>query len=277
MIKDIVSIIINLVKPQFFIIPILSLFVISACVKKPISDQTIAKPLPPINERLIGTVWVGSEMWEDIPIASATGTYTFTDTQIFYKGWRIDSLYVTDFYDYVLDYTLKDNDIIEYHHGMYNIWRNTIQISNDGKTLIEKSYFPDDYLVILDGRDKFSNFYEYIRYPYSAELRDMDYTKDLQLEGSFWESKLSKSFASTEYEPHSFSGVTITFNTNTYTMKAWDDSIHNYPYKILEKHIILENYYYDEYEPPAYAIIQNNQMIVHRLYSPHADYYIMRQ
>jgi hypothetical protein len=275
------------VKTKLFLIPLLLIIFLSACVKKQVETvelpaeeviaEIVAEPLPPINERLNGTVWVSSlEMWEDIPIDSAVCTYTFTDKAIIGKSWMLDTSTgkaIIRTSGFNVDYKNIDNNTIEYFTDVDNIWRETIWFANDGEHLIERHYYPDDYWMILDGRAKIGDFDESILYPYTAELRDMDYTKDLQLEGTEWIEYARKKNESIEIYKESglpetslyfYKGICI----NSY--EAIDGfkkkELH---YFITSKFIVIEDYGAKGFgDTTGYATVLNGKMIITSSYYP---------
>jgi hypothetical protein len=171
----------------------------------------------------------------------------------------------------LIPYSIISNDTIKNEYYSNEEFLSTITVYADH--IIENDIYTENSQKVKNG-EAYAD--EIIRtkkfYPYTAELMDMDYTKDLQLDGTEWEIKLKKSFVLPENKSETVEGIKVIFNKNTYTIEKWN-SVHNYPYKILKKYIILKNYYDYETES-AYSVIQNGRMVIHRLYSPFADYYI---
>jgi hypothetical protein len=142
------------------------------------------EPLPPINERLDGTVWVASsDMFEDIPIGAMT-VYTFGKNILTFTNYRLtkDYKYSTD-HDPDPYITLNDQTI-EYFR---NNSRYTVHF--DGDDLVKTAYLNENDWEVRGGKAKAGDTsYIDILYPYSAELRDMDITKTLVLEGTSWKA-----------------------------------------------------------------------------------------
>ncbi|MDR2842951.1 MAG: hypothetical protein LBV52_07105, partial [Spirochaetaceae bacterium] len=251
-------------KAKLFLIPLLLIIFLSTCVKKQakpvelpaeeVMKEIIAEPLPPINERLNGTVWVSSDvMWEDIPVGTDKTTYTFTENEF----CRVDSQ--ISFYEHETEITLRilipysviSNDTIKDEYFSNEEYLSTLVVYDDH--IMDNSIYTENSQKVKNGEAYAGEIFRSKKfYPYSAELRDMDYTKDLELDGSKWVFAASPD--NNAYMDNSFtiiydnivydirSEINIAFNRETYTYTHLYGTI-SQKYEIYKNHIVLYGYY----------------------------------
>jgi hypothetical protein len=152
----------------------------------PVTETTFPQsqePLQPINERLDGTVWViTKDMFEDIPIGGMT-VHTFGKNELTFTDYHLGKDYTYSVSNRSIPYTTLNNQIIEYFSA-----NSRYTVHFDGDDLIRTVYLNENDWEVKGGTAKVGDTYTRILYPYSAELRDMDITKTLVLEGTSWKA-----------------------------------------------------------------------------------------
>jgi hypothetical protein len=225
------------------------------------------KPLPPINERLEGTVWVASDMWDDIPIGDVVDIYTFTKNEIHYQGYSLSPDYRSvNRSSSIFPYSVVDDKMIEYvtQNTDTKQYEKTTMRLNDDNTLIKNTFYYPGHWKVKAGEANVGDVNFVIPYYlYSAELRDMDYTKDLLLEGTTWVVAHRKENADGSYYYEANTKMNITFNENTFVKNSLDGTIREGPYTLTAKYILLDTYYPTGFGgQDAVAVVQGEKMII---------------
>ena len=239
-------------------------------------EQETLPELPPINERLQGTVWITSDMmWEDIPIGEITSIYVFNAGEVRLQNIdtfseEIDSEHLNR----TVPYTVLEPNLITfdtYNHHVISF------VDEEGESYpVVTSYYPDDYDLILEGKMKPGTIIRSRRlYPSAMEFIDRDYTKTLTLEGTRWkwyamqrssDDEIIYSLSDSGY-PNDLI-VNQVYDDNSNILYFDNGMCTTGPrktfvrYTITPKSIILEPSPHAESKTPNILIIKDNRLIV---------------
>ena len=235
--------------------------------------------LPPINERLQGTVWITSDkMWEDIPIGEFTSIYVFNAGEVLAR----------DVYTFIEEPEPSANPellnktipfkVLEQNLLTFDIYnRHVISFVDDEEESypVLTIYYADDYPPILEGKMKPGTVIGSWRlYPSAMEFIDRDYTKTLSLEGTRWKTYAfigsSDGEITYNYDDPDDLIVNLTYSDNG-NILHFDDIYYYFGtadfkarYTVTPKSIILHDRGETDTAPPRLALIKDNKLLILR-------------
>jgi hypothetical protein len=206
-------------------------------------------------------------MWDNIPVGRAVSIYTFTKEEIHYQGYTLKP----DFRSIrsssnVFPYSIVDDSTIEYveqNRGVKQYKNPIMRLCDDNMTLVKNTYYYPGHWKVEAGEANVGDVELVITYyPYSAELRDMDYTKDLHLEGTTWVLAFQEENPGGSYYYQTNPRVTIAFAENTFVQTGFYETPEG-TYTLTPKYILLDMYYPTGFgSQNAVAVVQGDKMII---------------
>ena len=231
--------------------------------------------LPPINERLQGTIWITSEqMWEDIPIGDITSMYIFYDGEVLAQNrYTFREEKNPEHLNRIVTFKVLKPNLLAF--DLNNKYTISFVDKNGESYPVLTAYYADDYHLILEGKMKPGTVIRSRRlYPSTMEFIDRDYTKTLTLDGTRWKTYAFIGSSDGEityyYDDPDDLIINYTFSDNS-NILHFDSNYYYFGtadfkarYTITPKSIILHDRKETDAIPPRLALIRDNKLIILR-------------